>query len=218
MGIKQDLKMLCHELCVRWKEYCRRRHLAPNTKALYENNQISVGEHTYGEPHILSTGFENKLVIGKFCSIADNVRIMLGGEHHSEFVSTYPFYHGLYSMKNWNQGDIPDLAWRDRVSGDVRIGNDVWIGRDVLLMPGVTIGDGAIIGARTVVTKDVPPYAIVVGAPMRVIRYRFSESQIEDLLKIKWWDWDDERVQAELPYIMSADIDAFIARHKHKVS
>ena len=107
MGIKQDLKMLCHELCVRWKEYCRRRHLAPNTKALYENNQISVGEHTYGEPHILSTGFENKLVIGKFCSIADNVRIMLGGEHHSEFVSTYPFYHGLYSMKNWNQGGHP---------------------------------------------------------------------------------------------------------------
>lgn len=216
MKLKRFIRAL-RWLFGRWRDCYRRFKFSPNTRILYESEEVSIGEHTYGEPEIQFLDQGNKLTIGKFCSLAANVHIMLSGQHHSEFVSTYPFYHKFSSLKKWTQGSVPSSAWQDRVSGDVKIGNDVWIGRDVLIMPGVTIGDGAIIGARTVVTKDVPLYAIVVGVPMRVIRYRFSESQIEDLLKIKWWDWDDERIQAELPYIMSADIDAFIARHKHKV-
>jgi hypothetical protein len=103
--------------------------------------------------------------------------------------------------------DAPDHSSR----GDIVIGSDVWIGLNVFIGSGVTIGDGAVIGAHAVVTRDVPPYAVAGGNPARVIRYRFSETQIEALLAIRWWDWSDEVVDRYLPLITSPDIDAFIA-------
>ncbi len=201
-------------LLYRLRRTLKNRQYTPNTKALFSNEQIEIGDYTYGTPRILFTGGSNKLSIGRFCSIAADVHILLGGQHHDEFVSTYPFYHTFSTIKRWNRNNIPIEAWQDRIAGDVLIGNDVWIGRGATIMPGVSIGDGAIIGAETVITKDVPPYAIVVGTPPRIVRFRFSEQQIEDLLKIQWWNWEADRIQQELPFIMSNNIDAFILRHK----
>lgn len=94
--------------------------------------------------------------------------------------------------------------------GDVVIGNDVWIGYGATIMSGVSIGDGAVIGARSVVTKDVPPYAIVAGNPGVVVKHRFDEQTVVDLLQIAWWDWSRPLVEARLPLLLSGDIRAFI--------
>ena len=97
--------------------------------------------------------------------------------------------------------------------GNIDIGNDVWIGAKSTIMSGVKIGDGAVIGARTMVTKDVPPYSIVVGNPGRIIKYRFNEDQVQKLLKIKWWDWTEDRIKTEATDMWSDKIDEFIERH-----
>jgi virginiamycin A acetyltransferase len=94
--------------------------------------------------------------------------------------------------------------------GDTRVGNDVWIGYGSTVMPGVTIGDGAIVGSCSVVTKDVPPYAIVGGNPAKVIRYRFDEVTIARLLELRWWDWPIERITARLADLCSEDVSALL--------
>ncbi|WP_318011557.1 CatB-related O-acetyltransferase [Mesorhizobium sp. CO1-1-9] len=99
------------------------------------------------------------------------------------------------------------------VEGPTEIGNDVWIGLRAVIMPGITIGDGAIIGAGSIVTKDVAPYAIVAGNPARLLRYRFTDDQIASLLAIRWWDWNDDRLEAERPRLFGP-IDAFIAANQ----
>jgi acetyltransferase-like isoleucine patch superfamily enzyme len=97
--------------------------------------------------------------------------------------------------------------------GDINIGNDVWVGAKSTIMSGVKIGDGSIIGAGTTVTKDVPPYSIVVGNPGKIVKYRFDENQIEKLLKISWWDWTEDRIKTEAMNMWSDKIDEFIERH-----
>lgn len=164
-----------------------------------------VGEYTYGDPQISGIN-PNFLKIGKFCSIAGAVKILLGAGHNYRNFSSYPFDN----IKNGGK-----LVWptAKTVSTNgkygVEIGNDVWIGCRVTILPGVTIGDGAVIGACTIVTKDVPPYAIVVGNPPRVIKYRFDDGTIRDLLRIKWWDWPKEKLEEALPYL--SDISTFIS-------
>ncbi len=175
-----------------------------------------VGRHTYGMVRLkIHRWGEMKkhydLYIGHFCSIADDLEVYLGGNHYTQLVSTYPF--GL--LKNdifTNARDIPsNLNLNGPYSnGDVIIGSDVWIGNKVVIMSGVKIGDGAVIAANSIVTKDVPPYAIVGGNPVKVIRYRFSPEQIEKLLKIRWWEWSDEEINENLVYILNQDIDSFI--------
>jgi acetyltransferase-like isoleucine patch superfamily enzyme len=163
--------------------------------------QLTIGHKTYGGTNVERRGVMNDVHIGKYCSIAIRCIIDGGFSHNTEFVSTYPFhsFHGI--------GEHVATC-----KGDVLIGNDVWIGEDVLIMSGVKIGSGAIIGARSIITKSVEPYSIVVGNN-RVLRKRFTDNQINSLLKIKWWDWEDEKVLANAELLSSRNIDEFINKH-----
>ncbi|MDE7374177.1 MAG: CatB-related O-acetyltransferase [Odoribacter sp.] len=146
----------------------------------------------------------DKLIIGKFCSIACGAKFIFNCANHTlKSLSTYTF--PLF-FEEWDlsKSDI-GLAWDNK--GDIVIGNDVWIGYDAVIMAGVTIGDGAIIGARAVVTKDVEPYAIVGGVPAKEIRKRFSPEIIEKLQSLKWWNWPTEKIRRSIPAIQSGDIE-----------
>ena len=140
--------------------------------------------------------------IGSFCSIASGVIILLGGEHRADWITTFPFsilWDGARGVKG-----------HPKSKGDVIIGNDVWIGLEAVIMSGVKIGDGAVVGARSVVTRDVPPYSVAAGNPARVIMKRFDDETIERLLRIKWWTWDEKRIEKALPYLLSHDVNAFL--------
>lgn len=147
----------------------------------------------------------DKLVIGKFCSLACGVRFLFNSANHRmDSISTYPF--PLF-FEEWdlNRTDVAD-AWDHK--GDIIIGSDVWIGYEAVIMAGVTIGDGAIIGTRAVVTKDVPPYTIAGGVPAKPIRKRFSDETIDSLLQIRWWDWPKEKIAQNISAIQSGNIKA----------
>ncbi|MCB2341077.1 CatB-related O-acetyltransferase [Clostridium estertheticum] len=146
----------------------------------------------------------DKLIIGKFCSIACKAKfLMRSGNHTMKSLSNYTFPI-FYEEWDLPVSHITD-AWDNK--GDIEIGNDVWIGYDAIIMSGVKIGDGAIIGTRAVVTKDVPPYTIVGGVPAKVIKKRYDDETISKLLKIKWWNWTYEKIQANIKYIQSGNID-----------
>lgn len=145
----------------------------------------------------------DKLVIGKFCSVACGAKFIFNSANHTlDSLSTYPF---PIFFEEWNL-NVKDItkAWDNK--GDIVIGNDVWIGYEAVILAGVTIGDGAVIGARAVVTKDVPPYTIVGGIPAKPIRKRFSQENINTLLKLKWWDWSKEKISQHISDIQSGNI------------
>lgn len=145
----------------------------------------------------------DKLIIGKFCSIACNAKFIFNSANHTlKSLSTYPF---PIFPEEWDSTMEITEAWDNK--GDIVVGNDVWIGYEAVIMSGVHIGDGAIIGTRALVTKDVPPYAIVGGVPARVIRKRFEDSVIDDLIKIKWWDWNTEKISEKLSDIRRGKIE-----------
>lgn len=148
----------------------------------------------------------DRLVIGRYCALATGVTFLLnGGNHRTAGISTFPFPIFEAWRGRWDgEMDFPNR-------GDTVVGNDVWMGHDSLVMPGVTIGDGAIVATRAVVTKDVPPYAIVGGNPARVIRTRFDDATIERLERIAWWDWPPERVTEAIPLISQGAVDALEA-------
>ncbi|KAA2233155.1 CatB-related O-acetyltransferase [Salinarimonas soli] len=168
-------------------------------KATVSNPQIEVGDYTYYHSFDDPLSFEqnvryafpfigDRLVIGRFCSVAHGATFILnGGNHLTDTVSSYPL--GIFGQ-GWEHA-LPD-AWPNR--GGITIGHDVWIGFEATIMPGVTVGHGAVIAAKSVVTADVPPYAVVAGNPARVIRFRHSEAEIATLLGIAWWNWPIERV------------------------
>jgi len=184
-------------------------------KNFITNPNIQVGDYTYFDGRDRPESFETenvvfaqscKLIIGKFCQIAYGTKFLLSDANHQmSGFSTFPFFifgkmaEGCPEWEDYEL-DLPEQK-------DTRIGNDVWFGHESMIMHGVTIGDGAIIAARSVVTRDVPPYTIVGGNPARIIRKRFSDEIIENLLEIKWWDWDYEKITHNIQAIVGADIE-----------
>ncbi|HEV2509988.1 CatB-related O-acetyltransferase [Bosea sp. (in: a-proteobacteria)] len=165
--------------------------------------QITIGAYSYGRPKVRFAESGAKLTIGRYCSIADGVEILLGGNHRTEWATTYPFsaMHRLWP-------DAAGLDGADVSRGDVVIGSDVWLGSQALILSGVNIGHGAVVGARAVVTKDIPPYAIVAGNPARIVRYRMSEERIAALLRGEWWMLPEAEVRRLIPTLLSERIEA----------
>ena len=166
---------------------------------------MTHGKYTYGTPIIHWEGFGAKVTAGNYCSVADNVHIWLGGNHNTSWVTTYPFGHVHKEVFNNFNG-----AGHPKTNGDVVIGNDVWIGSNSTIMSGVTIGDGSVIANNSHVVKNVEPYSIVGGNPARFIKYRFTKEQIEKLLEIKWWNWEESKINEFTPLLCSKNIDEFI--------
>lgn len=153
-----------------------------------------------------------QLKIGKYCALATGVKfIMDGANHRMDGPSTFPF-------------PIMGGAWADHMTllmdlpsrGDTVVGHDVWMGYEALVMPGVSIGHGAIIGSRAVVTQDIPPYAIALGNPAKIVKFRFSEKEIETLLEIAWWDWAVDDVTKNIDVIMSGDVET-LEKHYQQI-
>ena len=147
----------------------------------------------------------DRLVIGKFCSLACGARFLFNSANHTlKSLSTYPF--PIFWGEEWgiDKSEVAS-AWDNR--GDIVVGNDVWIGYEAVIMAGVRIGDGAVIAARAVVTRDVPPYTIVGGVPAKTIRPRFDDRTAARLLELQWWNWPVEKIRANLPRIMQGEID-----------
>ena len=182
-------------------------------KNVIKNPNIIVGDFTYYDDANGAEKFEehvthhydfigDKLYIGKFCAIAKGVEfIMNGANHHMSAATSYPFY---IMGDGWeNHMPSPEASV---YKGDTVVGNDVWIGQNVTVLPGVHIGDGAIIGANSVVAKDIPPYTIAVGNPCKVVKNRFDDETIEYLLKLRWWDWDIEKITRNIDVLCSGDL------------
>lgn len=177
---------------------------------LIKEGLLRIGRGTYGPINIERyEGSDAKVEIGRYCSISKGVRFVTGGIHPPDWVSTYPFRIKFGKPEAYRDG-LPCSK------GPITIGSDVWIGTDALILSGVNVGDGAIIAARSVVTRDIPPYAIVAGVPARVIRSRFDETTIGALLQIAWWNWPEAEIERVIPLLSSPDVDMLLAEMKKR--
>ncbi|MGL5806618.1 MAG: Vat family streptogramin A O-acetyltransferase [Xenococcaceae cyanobacterium] len=179
------------------------------------SNPNIIGDYTYYDDPEDSENFDrnvlyhfpfvsDRLIIGKFCALARDVKfIMNGANHEISGFSTYPFhiFGNGWEKVTPQPGELP-------YKGDTVVGNDVWIGYEAVVMPGIHIGDGAIIAAKSVVVGNVSPYTIVGGNPAKQIRQRFSDEVVKVLLDIAWWDWEIEKITRNLDKIVAADLDA----------
>ena len=195
--------------------------------AVIKDPQIEVGDYTIyndfvADPLLFEKNnvlyhypiHQEKLIIGKFCSIACSTKFMFNFANHTlKSLSTYtfPLFYEEWELEKSNI----TTAWDNK--GDIVIGNDVWIGYEAVIMAGVHIGDGAIIAARAVVTKDVPPYTIVGGTPAKEIRKRFDAEVIQQLLILKWWNWSTDKIRQCLPYIAEGKMDELLTRNKERL-
>ncbi|MFK7947231.1 MAG: CatB-related O-acetyltransferase [Saprospiraceae bacterium] len=182
-------------------------------KNIITNPNIIVGDYTYYDDFEDVYNFEknvkyhfdftgDKLIIGKFCMIASDVTFIMNGANHlTDAISTYPF--AIFGADWQNAMDGKTYPYK----GDLVIGNDVWIGYKATIMAGVTIGDGAIIAAHSVVTKDVEPYSIVGGNPAKLIKKRFSESTVQQLLESEWWNWELEKITKNVQHLTGRDFE-----------
>jgi virginiamycin A acetyltransferase len=191
-------------------------------RPLVQSPNIEIGEYTYydtfGDPlafeseAVLYAFGPERLIIGRFCAIAAGVRFVMPGANHADVgPSTFPF--GIFGPP-WDE--TMDIVMSAPSRGDTVVGHDVWLGYSALVLPGVTIGHGAVVAAASVVTRDVPPYAVVAGNPARVVRSRFSDEDVERLLRAAWWNWPTELVTAHARTIMTgsaADLERIAAEH-----
>lgn len=180
-----------------------------NSNLIKQGNLI-IGKNTYGIYELKIDTYKgsiNKVTIGNYCSISSGVKIICGGIHPTNWISTFPF-RVAFNLEGKFIDGMPTTK------GDVIINNDVWIGTGVTILSGIKIGNGAVICAKAVVTKDIPSYAIVAGVPAKIIRYRFSECDILELEKIKWWNWDKEKLIKNVDLLSSPDMKMFIEQHK----
>ncbi|WP_420910707.1 CatB-related O-acetyltransferase [Vermiculatibacterium agrestimuris] len=201
-----------------WKIYPRSQgHSTVYLQNVVTDPSISVGEYSVYDDFVNDPrDFQRnnvlyhypinheRLRIGKFCSIACGAKFIFNSANHSlRSLSTYPF---PIFFEDWelNVERIPE-AWDNK--GDIVVGNDVWIGYEAVILAGVTIGDGAVVAARSVVTRDVPPYTIVGGVPAKPIRKRFDEETVHRLLELRWWDWPTERIRANLDAIQGGRLE-----------
>ncbi|MEY9164189.1 virginiamycin A acetyltransferase [Sinorhizobium fredii] len=186
-------------------------------KNIVRSPLIEVGDYSYYDDPDGPDRFEEKcvlyhydfvgdrLVIGRFCAVATGVQFIMNGANHAlGGFSTFPF--GIFPGA-WREGFDP-AAYATGHRGDTTVGNDVWLGMEATVLPGVTIGDGAIVAAKSVVTKDIPAYAIVAGNPARVVRMRFPAATVERLQAIAWWNWSVDKVTRNIAAITGADIEA----------
>jgi virginiamycin A acetyltransferase len=182
-------------------------------KNVVKNPNIIVGDYTYYDDFENVENFEknvkyhfdfvgDKLIIGKFCMIASDVKFIMNGANHlTNALTSYPF--AIFG-NGWEHA-MENKSYPHK--GDINIGNDVWIGYNATIMAGVTIGDGAIIATNSTVVKDVEPYSIVGGNPANEIKKRFSEKTIKELLEIKWWNWDIEKITKNVQNLTGNDIE-----------
>ena len=160
---------------------------------------IEVGEYTYGVPAVRWWGEHAGLRIGKFCSIARDVTILLGGNHRVDWISTFPFT----VTKPWRKHTL--RMGHPSTRGDVVIGNDVWLAEGATILSSVHIGDGAVVACHAVVARDVPPYTIVAGNPARHVSLRFTQVEMDRLLEMAWWDWPQEKIVRHLDALLASD-------------
>lgn len=185
-------------------------------KSVITRPTISVGDYTYYHDPDHAADFENRnvlyhfdfvgdrLVIGRFCALATGCRFIMNGANHvTSGFSTYPF--NIFS-EDWAKGFDP-ASYAQGYRGDTTVGNDVWIGRDATILPGVAIADGAIVGACSVVSADVPAYAVVAGNPARIVRYRYPPQVVDALIEIAWWNWPAEKITRHLDAIRGKDLE-----------
>jgi acetyltransferase-like isoleucine patch superfamily enzyme len=216
-GIEAQLYRLTQrEKALRRKQRALRQQVQridSRLKRLFGGDKVStrlhMGAYTYfdGEPRVLAAGHGPQAVrIGSYSSVGSGVSFMVEADHRVDWLSTFPFRVKLGLPGAYDDGHPSSR-------GDILVGSDVWIGRDARVLSGVTIGNGAVVGADTVVTRDVRPYAVVVGNPGREVRRRFSDEQIEALERIAWWEWPHERVVEAIPLLCCTDIDRFIAEY-----
>jgi acetyltransferase-like isoleucine patch superfamily enzyme len=164
-----------------------------------EESLVQIGQGTYGSDNLVIHNWDlsTKVSIGKYCQIADNVHIFLGGNHDWKRITTFPF-----SKDSTINNLFGTQGGSSFSKGNIEIGNDVWIASHVSIMSGVKIGSGAVIGAYSHVTRDVKPYEIVTGNPATHMRFRFSEEIIESLLALAWWDWDAQEIIDSLELLL----------------
>lgn len=171
-------------------------------------DRLTMGRHSYHRPRVRWFYGDDAVVrVGNFSSIAEGAVIVLGGNHPIDWISTFPI-RARFGLPGAYEDGSP------RSKGDITIGSDVYIGLEARILSGVRIGDGAVIGAYSVIGKNVRPYAVVVGNPAREIRRRFTDDQVERLLRIAWWNWPDEQIVAAVDLLNADDtIEEFLDRY-----
>jgi acetyltransferase-like isoleucine patch superfamily enzyme len=179
----------------------------PYTRSYPIMRKYTVGKFTYGIPITKDWHHGSTLNIGDFCSIVENVDILLGGNHSIDWISSYPF--GVI----FDEVKAKSYLYPTKSKGAVVVGNDVWLGMNVTILSGVTIGDGAVVAACSMVTRNVEPYTIAGGNPANSLKKRFQEKEIAKLLETQWWNWDISKIEANIQLISSNDIAGFIAQH-----